>query len=200
MIARRFTETARPIRQAREAVPESVDQAIRRALAPAPADRFATAAEFGAALEAATDDRGAGGRRVTAPTRTAALPPKPRRPPVAALALVLGLLIGAGALFAWRRGHAGRGRRWRRPCRRGAPVREPGRLRGRLLRRRRGRRGADQADPGVGARGDRPGQLDPVPGDDEAPSRDRAGAGRGLPADRNGAVGEGRGRRRAGCG
>jgi serine/threonine-protein kinase len=106
MIARRFTETARPIRQAREAVPESVERALQRALARTPADRFATAAEFAAALEA-----GSTGETVSAPasaaTRTGALPAARRRPPVAALALVLGLLIGAGVLFAWRRTHPG---------------------------------------------------------------------------------------------
>ncbi|HEY7480120.1 MAG TPA: serine/threonine-protein kinase, partial [Gemmatimonadales bacterium] len=72
MIARRFTETAKPIRQAREAVPESVERALQRALARTPADRFATAAEFAAALEA-----GSTGETVSAPasaaTRTGAL-------------------------------------------------------------------------------------------------------------------------------
>ena len=107
MIARRFTETARPIRQAREAVPESVERALQRALARTPADRFATAAEFGAALETGSTVETTAA--VSSPTRTAALPAKARRPPVAALALVLGLLIGAGVLFAWRRSHPGAG-------------------------------------------------------------------------------------------
>ena len=107
MIARRFTETARPIRQAREAVPESVERALQRALARTPADRFATAAEFGAALETGSTVETTAA--VSSPTRTAALPARARRPPVAALALLLGLLIGAGALFAWRRGHPGAG-------------------------------------------------------------------------------------------
>jgi TolB-like protein/Flp pilus assembly protein TadD len=44
--------------------------------------------------------------RVVAQDRTTAVPAGKRRPPVAALALVLGLLIGAGALFAWRRSSA----------------------------------------------------------------------------------------------
>ena len=107
MIARRFTEPAPPIRQAREAVPESVERALQRALARTPADRFASAAEFGAALET-----GATVETTTtapSPTRTVAPPAKARRPPVAALALVLGLLIGAGVLFAWRRSHPGGG-------------------------------------------------------------------------------------------
>jgi eukaryotic-like serine/threonine-protein kinase len=105
MIARRFTETARPIRQARDAVPESVERALQRALARTPADRFATAAEFGAALETGSTVETTAA--VSSPTRTTALPAKARRPPVAALALVLGLLIGAGVLFAWRRTHPG---------------------------------------------------------------------------------------------
>ncbi len=98
---------ARPIRQAREAVPESVERALQRALARTPADRFASAAEFGAALET-----GATVETTTtapSPTRTVAPPAEARRPPVAALALVLGLLIGAGVLFAWRRSHPGAG-------------------------------------------------------------------------------------------
>ena len=107
MMARRFTETARPIRQAREAVPESVERALQRALARTPADRFATAAEFGAALETGSTVETTAA--VSSPTRTVALPAKARRPPVAALALVLGLLIGAGVLFAWRRSHPGAG-------------------------------------------------------------------------------------------
>jgi serine/threonine-protein kinase len=106
MIARRFTETARPIRQAREAVPESVERALQRALARTPADRFATAAEFAAALEAGSTGETASAP-ASVPTRTGTLPAARRRPPVAALALVLGLLIGAGVLFAWRRTHPG---------------------------------------------------------------------------------------------
>jgi len=52
MIARRFTETARPLRTVRETVPEAVEEAVAKALAKAPADRFSTAGEFGRALEA----------------------------------------------------------------------------------------------------------------------------------------------------
>jgi TolB-like protein/Flp pilus assembly protein TadD len=106
MLARRFTEAARPIRQLREAVPESVELALQRALARTPADRFATTAEFAAALEAGSPATAA----TAAPAATApSFPPPPspsrRRFPPAAAALVLGLLIGLGVLFAWRRGH-----------------------------------------------------------------------------------------------
>jgi serine/threonine-protein kinase len=100
MIARRLTEAPPSVRQHRQAVPEAVDAAIQRALARVRADRFATAAEFGNALQVSPTLAAA------APTQAvAAAAPKQRRMPVAALALLLGLLIGGGALFAWRRTH-----------------------------------------------------------------------------------------------
>ncbi len=48
--AKRFTDPVPSIRRLREEVPESVDRAIRTALAKTPADRFATAGQFGSAL------------------------------------------------------------------------------------------------------------------------------------------------------
>jgi serine/threonine protein kinase/tetratricopeptide (TPR) repeat protein len=50
VMARRFTETAPPLRAARPTVPEAVEQAVARALARVPADRFATASQFAQAL------------------------------------------------------------------------------------------------------------------------------------------------------
>jgi TolB-like protein/Flp pilus assembly protein TadD len=50
VMARRFTETPPPIRAARPTVPEAVEQAVARALARVPADRFATAAQLAHAL------------------------------------------------------------------------------------------------------------------------------------------------------
>ncbi len=71
-----------------------------------------------------------------------------------------------------------------------APLRESGRLGRCLLRRRCRRRGPDQAGPGPGleviARGSSIEYQHPTSG----PDRDRPGAGRRLPADRHGAVGE----------
>jgi serine/threonine protein kinase/tetratricopeptide (TPR) repeat protein len=102
--AKRLTESAPSVRAARASVPESVDRAIRKALASVAADRFSNAAQFAQALQPA-----AGTSPPAATTVAAATSPTParRRPiPVAALALILGLLIGAGALFAWRRSHA----------------------------------------------------------------------------------------------
>ena len=109
MIARRITETPRPLQLVRETVPDAVAQAVTRALAKAPADRFATAAEFARALDPATtaapvraaaeEDR----PRAPAATTTVAIPssrPALLRRPLA-LALSLGFLLGLGVLFGW---------------------------------------------------------------------------------------------------
>jgi eukaryotic-like serine/threonine-protein kinase len=50
ILAKRFSAPIPSVRSARERVPERTDQAINRALARAPADRFATAADFARAL------------------------------------------------------------------------------------------------------------------------------------------------------
>jgi serine/threonine protein kinase/tetratricopeptide (TPR) repeat protein len=50
VMARRFTEPAPSLRAVRTTVPEVVEQAVARALARVPADRFATAAQFAQAL------------------------------------------------------------------------------------------------------------------------------------------------------
>jgi eukaryotic-like serine/threonine-protein kinase len=114
IIAKRLLDPVPSARRLRETVPPTVDEGLIRVLAKAPADRFATAAEFARALQAG----------VTSPTtrttstlaaakqggsaRSAARDSRPRRRvPVAATALALGILIGLGVLFAWRRSHAG---------------------------------------------------------------------------------------------
>jgi serine/threonine-protein kinase len=112
LIVKRLSEPPPSVRSLRSSVPEGVDQAIRQALAPVPADRFGSMAQFAAALGQA--DRRTGGQAegapttIQAPSTTATVRPSARPPvrlPIAALALVLGLLIGGGALFAWRRSH-----------------------------------------------------------------------------------------------
>ncbi|HKT59990.1 MAG TPA: protein kinase, partial [Gemmatimonadales bacterium] len=118
MIARRFMENARPVRQVREAVPEHVERALQRALARTVADRFASAAEFAAALLPPAGLTT--GQPTVATASGAAVPTRPaapvpgsgavsghrRRLPALTLTLVAGILIGLGVLFAWRRTHA----------------------------------------------------------------------------------------------
>jgi eukaryotic-like serine/threonine-protein kinase len=109
-ITRRLMETAAPVRQLREAVPEHVEQALQRALARTPADRFGSAAEFAAALAPPTVMATRPPSRSPSGTETAAQAAPGRngtrrRIPVAAGSLVLGLLIGLGVLFGWLRRH-----------------------------------------------------------------------------------------------
>ncbi len=109
MIARRITETPRPLQLVRETVPDAVAQAVSRALAKAPADRFATAAEFARALDPATPAApvraAAAEDRPRAPAATTTVATAPSRPALLrrplALALSLGFLLGLGVLFGW---------------------------------------------------------------------------------------------------
>jgi eukaryotic-like serine/threonine-protein kinase len=114
IIVKRFTDPVPSVRGVRPNVPESVDQAIRKALAPIPADRFASASQLAAALHVPVVtpvSMPAVAAPVAVPTvPQPAVPParsQRRRVPVAALALGLGFLIGLGVLFAWRQSHAG---------------------------------------------------------------------------------------------
>jgi eukaryotic-like serine/threonine-protein kinase len=122
IVIKRLTEPAPSVRAARPTVPPAVDEAIRKALALVPADRFTTAKEFAVVLHVSTSGASpavtvpapvAPSAGATAPSPVAEAPrptsqaPAPRRAvPVAAIALTAGLLIGGGLLFAWRR-HAG---------------------------------------------------------------------------------------------
>jgi serine/threonine protein kinase/tetratricopeptide (TPR) repeat protein len=92
MIARRLTESARPLRTIRDTIGEPVETLVTRSLARSPADRFATAGELARALENAGSVR-------TDPTVVARQSRKRRFP--AAAPLVIGLLIGLGVLFGW---------------------------------------------------------------------------------------------------
>ncbi|HTT69041.1 MAG TPA: serine/threonine-protein kinase [Gemmatimonadales bacterium] len=96
IIARRLTDPVPPLRTVRETVPVQVAQAIDRALARVPADRFATAAQFVEAL--------AGAHPVTAP---AWRPPRAARAafrrPVAAALAVTALTAGAFVVVRARR-------------------------------------------------------------------------------------------------
>jgi eukaryotic-like serine/threonine-protein kinase len=113
-IARRFMETARPLREAREAVPVSVEQAVQRALARTAADRFATAAQFAAALAPTGPAPIAVATAVTPATAPAVASQETasahvagrRRFPLAAASLALGFVLGLGLLFGWLRRHS----------------------------------------------------------------------------------------------
>lgn len=100
IIARAQTETPRPIHHVRAAVPEALDTVIARAMAPTPADRYASAAQFADAL-----GRAAEGRTVGAIGRLAVGRFLQRRPLFAVL--TVGVLVGVGALFGWRRTRGG---------------------------------------------------------------------------------------------
>jgi eukaryotic-like serine/threonine-protein kinase len=108
VLARRFSEPVPSVRRARPAVPESVEHALQRALAPVPADRFSTAAEFARALTVPG---------IATTPAVPSVPPSVSSPPLASqsrqrvpLAVVLGLgfLLGLGVLFGWLRSHGTR--------------------------------------------------------------------------------------------
>ncbi len=92
-IARRFTDTPKPLRAIRDSVPEHVEAAVQKALARTTADRFASARHFSEALAP----------RTTASGASVAAPVLERRVSPVLLALGLGFLVGVGVLFAWRR-------------------------------------------------------------------------------------------------
>jgi serine/threonine-protein kinase len=106
LIVKRLTEPPPSVRSVRSNVPEPTDAAIRKALAPVPADRFASVAEFAGELAAAGRYGGTAVREstpspVTEPTRVTM--PRTAVPPFRrfAVILVLGFVLGLGVLFGW---------------------------------------------------------------------------------------------------
>jgi serine/threonine-protein kinase len=108
LMVKRLTEPAPSVRSVRPSVPEAVEAAIGKALAPVAADRFSSVTQFAQSLQPATPAPTILQATATSVTPTIALQKTgaTRRIPLAAITLVLGLLIGLGVLFAWRR-HGG---------------------------------------------------------------------------------------------
>jgi TolB-like protein/tetratricopeptide (TPR) repeat protein len=98
VIAKRFGGEVPRVRVVRPSVPEAVDQVLQRALAPAAADRFATAAQLAGALLAAAP---AGATPPSDTSVTPRLVARPRRAGVAITALLV-LTAIAGVLWARR--------------------------------------------------------------------------------------------------
>jgi eukaryotic-like serine/threonine-protein kinase len=108
IIAKRLNDPLPSVRRLRPNVPPAVDQALLRALAFLPADRFATASDFARALQPTTPTPASTATVLTPPvvSGSAAGPARRLRGLLMASALGLVLLIGLGAQFAWRRSHA----------------------------------------------------------------------------------------------
>ncbi len=105
MIARRFTEVPRPLRDLRETVPEAVERAAAKALAKSPADRYGSAAEFARALgESRSRESRSGETRAFEPKVAPVPAARSRRFPLTA-ALTIGFILGLGVLFGWLRRH-----------------------------------------------------------------------------------------------
>ena len=93
IMAHRFTGTPKPLHEARELVPNQVEQALARALARVPADRFTSARDFAAALAGAATTPS--GTRPVAPGRTKSW--------VAPAAAVAGIAILVLGVMSWLR-------------------------------------------------------------------------------------------------
>jgi serine/threonine-protein kinase len=102
VIARMLTESARPIHGVRPGVSEALDVVLAKALARVPADRFPNIRAFsdalGAAMSTVTTEA------TPAHKAASAQPPHRWRTPIFGV-FTLGVLIGLGGLFAWRRQH-----------------------------------------------------------------------------------------------
>jgi eukaryotic-like serine/threonine-protein kinase len=94
VVAKMLASEAPAVRVLRPGVSPAIDAAVHRALARAPADRWPTAPEFARAL-------------VTAEQTAATARTPRRRAPMGVALLSVGVLVGTGALFAWRHYESG---------------------------------------------------------------------------------------------
>jgi serine/threonine-protein kinase len=104
--AKRLSDPVPAVRRVRPSVPESVDRALQRALAPIAADRFASISDFARALEPSLASVTPGSSTPSSSESTtrsgpaiAALPGQHR----AAVALFLAIAIGSATYLAWDR-------------------------------------------------------------------------------------------------
>jgi tRNA A-37 threonylcarbamoyl transferase component Bud32 len=95
IISRRFAASPPPLSEVRDSVPEEIEDAVQRALARSPADRWPTVGAFGKALEACSTETPTGAVRREKRRRSL------RRIAMAATALA----IVAAGIVAWTRGH-----------------------------------------------------------------------------------------------
>jgi eukaryotic-like serine/threonine-protein kinase len=100
VIAKRVLEPLPHVRTLRASVPNAVEQAITRALAVSPADRFATAADFARALAQPLSIPES--MNTTVASQRLAIGGR-RRVPRGLATLALGILLGVGVLLAWLR-------------------------------------------------------------------------------------------------
>ncbi|HEU5039812.1 MAG TPA: protein kinase, partial [Gemmatimonadales bacterium] len=109
IMVRSLSESPRPLRQARETVPASVERVVATALAKAPADRYPSAVQFAQALAPESLTPMATPAATTMPAALAgAGPGGPARllgPRPLFAVLLLGITLGSGILFAWRSRH-----------------------------------------------------------------------------------------------
>jgi len=99
IVARVVTESPRPMLPQRRTIPPHVEAAVLTALEKLPADRFASAADFAAAL----GNPGYASKTAAALASTAAGPPPRRWPPLAMAGWALALVAAAAALWGWLR-------------------------------------------------------------------------------------------------